>query len=120
MIHFTALKLKNTYIEKRLKFLPSLSKAAFTFSYRFSAPELVTVYQEYLIYDTISMVAYTGGILGMCLGFSFMNAITSVIDFFQNTIRIIKFKFTRQNLRPVREIIKEGYMGTHLKSKTKH
>ena len=97
----------NVYIEKRLKFLPSLSKAAFTFSYRFSAPELVTVYQEYLIYDTISMVAYTGGILGMCIGFSFMNAITNVINFFQNTIRIIKFKFTKHNLRPVRGIMKE-------------
>ena len=107
------------HIEKRLKYGYSrLSNPTFIFSYRFSAPEVVTVYQEYLIYDTISMVAYTGGILGMCIGFSFMNVITNVITFIQNMIRIIKFKFTNQNLRHEREIMNEVYLGTQLQSET--
>ena len=88
------------------------------FSYQFSAPEVVNVYQEYIIYDTISMVAYTGGILGMCIGFSFINVTTNVINLLQNSIRIIKIKFTKKNLRPMSGFVKEDYEGTHLHSET--
>ena len=110
----------NVNIERRLKFPTSLSNSTFIFSYQFSAPDVVTVYQEYLIYDTMSMVAYTGGILGMCIGFSFMNVITSIITHFQNMITTIKFKRTKQNLRPLSGIMKEDHGGTHFQYKTEN
>ena len=54
------------------------------FSYQFAYPRSVKVYEEYLIYDTIGMIGYIGGTLGMFLGFSFSNVIALAIKFFQN------------------------------------
>ena len=39
----------------------------------------VQVYQEYLIYDEIGMIGSIGGLLGLCLGFSFLNVISYFI-----------------------------------------
>ena len=39
----------------------------------------VQVYQEYLIYDEIGMIGSIGGLLGLFLGFSFLDAITYFI-----------------------------------------
>ena len=46
----------------------------------------VQAYQEYLIYDLIGMIASIGGLLGLFLGFSFLNAISYFIDKFFNLI----------------------------------
>ena len=39
----------------------------------------VQVYQEYLIYDEIGMIGSIGGLLGLFLGFSFLNVISYFI-----------------------------------------
>ena len=52
----------------------------FFFTYQFNQPHYVTAYTEYLIYDSIGMIASVGGTLGMCIGFSFNHAITYLIN----------------------------------------
>ena len=55
-------------------------------AYQF-VPELVAVYDEYLIYNEISMIASVGGTLGMCIGFSFTNVVSCIINFIQYFMR---------------------------------
>ena len=50
-------------------------------SYRFAYPQVLTIYQEYLIYDSIGMIGSVGGTLGMFIGFSFSNAISSILNY---------------------------------------
>ena len=50
-------------------------------AYQFDSPETVTLYEEYLIHNEISLIAYVGGTLGMCIGFSFTNVVTSILNF---------------------------------------
>ena len=38
------------------------------------------VHEEYLIYDTIGFLGSIGGALGLCIGFSFSNTITFLLD----------------------------------------
>ena len=49
-------------------------------------PELVAVYDEYLIYNEVSMIASVGGTLGMCIGFSFTNVVSCIINFIRYKI----------------------------------
>ena len=35
------------------------------------APPLVTVKEEYVIYDAVAMISAIGGTMGLCIGFSF-------------------------------------------------
>ena len=51
------------------------------FSYTFHTSHKTTVNEEYLIYDSISMIGSVGGTLGMCIGFSFTNVVTSILNF---------------------------------------
>ena len=46
-----------------------------SFEYEISS-NLMTLYEEYLIHDAISMVGSVGGTLGMCIGFSFTGLIS--------------------------------------------
>ena len=46
----------------------------------FFAIGVVTIYEEYLIYDFIGMVASVGGTIGMFIGFSFRDVFTVVFD----------------------------------------
>ena len=41
------------------------------FGYNFQPPQVVVVYEEYLIYDFVGMLGATGGMLGLFVGFSF-------------------------------------------------
>ena len=50
------------------------------FSYNFAPPKTVMVHEEYLIYDTIGFLGSIGGALGLCIGFSFSNTITFLLD----------------------------------------
>ena len=52
-------------------------------AYQFDPPETVTLHEEYLIHNDISLIAYIGGTLGMCIGFSFTNVVTSILNFVQ-------------------------------------
>ena len=67
------------------------------FGYLFSSNS-TTVYEEYLIYDVISMIGSVGGTLGMCIGFSFTGLISYLIHFTQYGIMIIKIKLKKQLL----------------------
>ena len=49
-------------------------------AYEIDPPEEVTVFQEYVVYDTISMIGSVGGTLGMFIGFSFTGFISSIIN----------------------------------------
>ena len=42
----------------------------------------VLIYQEYLIYDTLSLIGTVGGTLGLFVGFSFYYFVIHIIDFF--------------------------------------
>ena len=65
------------------------------FGYLFSSNS-TTVYEEYLIYDVISMIGSVGGTLGMCIGFSFTGLISHLMNFTQYWIMIIKIKFKKE------------------------
>ena len=54
------------------------------------------MYEEYLIYDAISMVGSVGGTLGMCIGFSFTGIISFLINILQQGIFIIKPKLSNE------------------------
>ena len=47
--------------------------------YHFSPPGNLIVYEEYLVFDMISLISSVGGTLGLCIGFSFTNLVASAI-----------------------------------------
>ena len=49
--------------------------------YQFAYPEVLTKYEEMLIYDFIGMIGSVGGTLGMFIGFSFSNTISMSLNF---------------------------------------
>ena len=49
--------------------------------YQFAFPEVLTKYEEHLIYDLIGMIGSVGGTLGMFIGFSFSNTISIGFNF---------------------------------------
>ena len=51
-----------------------------TFYYVFDFSFSVTVHEEYLVHDFISMIGSVGGTLGMCIGFSFTGFSSSILN----------------------------------------
>ena len=79
----------------------------FGFGYQITSNS-TTLFEEYLIYDIISVIGAVGGTLGMCIGFSFTGLISSLIKILENIIIIINEKYTNQNVsksKLVRNII---------------
>ena len=68
----------------------------FGFMYHFF-DNSTTVYEEYLIYDAISMIGSVGGTLGMCIGFSFTGMISSLMNILRHVLMTIKLKSKTQN-----------------------
>ena len=56
-------------------------------SYMFAQPELLVEYKERLVFDILGLVAYVGGTLGMCIGFSFIGTVASMLDLIKNRIK---------------------------------
>ena len=50
---------------------------------RYSRPRTVSLFEEYLIYDSIGMVGSVGGTLGMFIGFSFYDIVVRMANFFR-------------------------------------
>ena len=50
----------------------------FSLIYQFSKNETI-VFEEYLIYDLISMIGSVGGTLGLFIGFSFNNVVSDIL-----------------------------------------
>ena len=55
---------------------------------RFQIPEVITIYEEYLIYDFNGMLGSIGGTLGLFVGFSF----SSIIQLFINLLKKCKLE----------------------------
>ena len=68
------------------------------FWYGLQQPSNVMVNEEYLIYDTITMISSVGGTLGMCIGFSFTNIIANIFALIQKLRNIIKLKVSTKKL----------------------
>ena len=60
------------------------SKRRAEIAYEFLPPKMMVVNKEYLIFDTIGLIASVGGTLGMSIGFSFSGSITALIKFIEN------------------------------------
>ena len=54
--------------------------------YKFAFPLRASVYQEYLITDTIDLVGSVGGTLGLFIGFSFNNIITYIMGYIRRCL----------------------------------
>ena len=59
-------------------------------TYQFVRPEYVEVHEEYVIYDAIGMIGSVGGTLGMFIGFSFTNIISSIINYLKHVPNVMK------------------------------
>ena len=72
------------------------SKYNFNLKIKYGAPEVVIVYEEYLITDFTVVLGSVGGTLGLFIGFSFFNIISYLIDishtFISNSIKVISLK----------------------------
>ena len=54
------------------------------FEYQFgNTDNKMTVFHEYLIYDSMGMIGSVGGTFGMFIGFSMTGVISSIIEFFK-------------------------------------
>ena len=51
--------------------------------YNFKQPETMTVQTEFLVYDMTTLIGSIGGTLGMCIGFSFMNVVSWILEQFK-------------------------------------
>ena len=92
---------EETYYEES-----NIKNLTFKFSYKIPSNS-TTFYEEYLVYDGIDAIGSVGGSLGMCIGFSFSNLISSLINILQHVIFIIKLKFTDRKLtKPNNESLK--------------
>ena len=58
----------------------------FGYWYTIAHPFTATITEEYLIYDTLTVISSVGGTLGMCIGFSFTNIIAYLMTLIQNLI----------------------------------
>ena len=70
----------------------------FAFTYKIPSNS-TTLYEEYLIYDTINAIGSVGGTLGMCIGFSFTGLISSLMNISNHLISfmIAKLRIGRNN-----------------------
>ena len=60
------------------------------------APPLMTVKEEYVIYDAVAMISAIGGTMGLCIGFSFSDCSSLLIRCLEN--RCIKGNANKINL----------------------
>ena len=60
----------------------------------FSSPPKVSVKEEYLIYDSVSMISSIGGTMGLCIGFSFYNLTNLMKNWFEIGFDWVKGKIT--------------------------
>ena len=63
------------------------------FFWSFAPPKTTILYEEYLIYDTIGLIGSVGGTLGMFIGFSFSNALETLL----NNMYSLKTKITQKS-----------------------
>ena len=57
---------------------------------KFPSPPIVKTKQEYLIYDLVSMISAIGGTMGLCIGFSFRECSSFILNCLEQTINRFK------------------------------
>ena len=57
-------------------------KPTVVFSYRFENPEMMTVYQEYIVVTFVDLIGIVGGNLSMFIGFAFYDFALDALEFF--------------------------------------
>ena len=57
-----------------------------TFYLRMESSRKVKIYEEYLIYDLVSMIGAIGGTLGLCIGFSFNDVCNFLLNHLESGI----------------------------------
>ena len=58
----------------------------FILTYRFAPPYMTTEHQEHLLFDVIGLIGNVGGTLGMCIGFSFIGMVSSILEFIKTRV----------------------------------
>ena len=58
----------------------------FRLDYSFAPPEMTLDYSEHLLFDVYGLIVYIGGILGMCISFSFIGLISTILDLIKSKI----------------------------------
>ena len=66
-------------------------------------PPRMTVQEEYLIYDLIATISAIGGTLGLCIGFSFTNFASKVLEVLTNVADCLKKEKVEDDRNSVRE-----------------
>ena len=59
------------------------------FVFYFTRPPLVTVKEEYVIYDFVAMVSAVGGTMGLCIGFSFVTVTNCLLSYIELGIHFL-------------------------------
>ena len=67
----------------------TFEKGQYWISYRFAQPERINEFKERLVFDSLGLIAYVGGTLGMCIGFSFIGTISNGLDLIKNRIETL-------------------------------
>ena len=86
----------------------SLWNGTFIFLYKFLSSNSTTVYNEYLIYDAVSMIGSVGGSLGLCIGFSFTGMVSCLINIIQNKFMVGHYEQENKNsekLQPLNDMM---------------
>ena len=71
-------------------------------------PPRVKVYEEYLVYDMISMIRAIGGTMGLCIGFSFTDFACTTLRFIEKAIHQISTKIIDDNKIQPSDNIQKG------------
>ena len=78
-----------------------IKDATVGFGYVFSSKSKI-LYEEYLVVDIITVIGSVGGTLGMCIGFSFTNMISFLMNILQRLIMIIKVQSANKKISKTR------------------
>ena len=63
------------------------------FRYSYSAPEMITIHEEYLLYDNVGLISAIGGTLGIFIGFSISHTFSTFLHYLQVMIsKIVKYR----------------------------
>ena len=92
-LHKPCTKLQYKYDSTVWKSSPHDNQAKF--EVKFLSPARVKVKEEYLIYNLVSMVSAIGGTMGLCIGFSF----TQVSSFLLEYLKLGIIRMQQSNIR---------------------
>ena len=72
----------------------------------FKDPPMMTVKEEYLIYDFVGLISSVGGILGICVGISLYGITETLVNFMMvgmNWVQKLNKSEEERNVRPLKQ-----------------